>query len=107
MIEEDIKNNSTFFSLFVLKYIQFREQKAKELPSENAQEAIKIYDDLIEILTYQYTLYANRWAVYYKEWNIDKAIEDFKRVILLNPDDAMALHILSDLLQQRDWKTNY
>ena len=103
MVNIDIYDNPKDFSIFARVKILSRTEKALNLSKEdNQEEAIQIYTNLIEMIEWQEDIYVNRGIAFYEIWEKDLAIADFKKAILLNPTNSLALSFLGEILQEKD-----
>lgn len=93
MVDIDIHNNPTHFMCFLKVNLIERQSKwLKLLNDERYVESLKIYDCLIEAVTWNLdSLYVNRWSVLYEMGNNVWAIESFKKALLINVENKLAL----------------
>ena len=102
MPEIDIKNNSRDFHYYIRVQILKRTEKAIHYSNDNEEyeKAKNIYTDLIEAVEWQYaSLYTNRWFANFELWLVQEAIHDFKKALLIDPEDILTLDWLKMCLE--------
>ncbi len=97
----DIENDSTDFRFFVsVKILGWIKKAIKHSNDTEYEKAKHIYSNLIKAVEFDYaSLYTNRWFANFELWLVQEAIHDFKKALLVEPENILTLDWLKMCLE--------
>lgn len=86
-----------------MDYLEALSQRARELGREGStdQEVIEVNTEILRIDANRDDAYTRRGSCYQKHGRLDKAVEDLRRAVDLNPNNSLAQSRLRQALESR------